>query len=352
VAIVGTASAAANAKFTANHDGTGKSVAAGYLGSDGGASIDLGSSRVLWTFGDTFWATAAGQTRAQCQFLHNTIALQSGSYDLSASTLTFYAGTDGSSTTAFFDWRGDQSGAPHWHWPLAGAMVDDKLLVFMSKIAPNGSSEGTQAVLVDNPTDTPDQWTLSYVDCPSDLKGTRFGFSVWDDGATWLYAWGYDPDLAWRIIRWPRTEAKAGRLMNMQRWYGPAVGWSNQWPPPTLTSQVTTAPTQNSGNTRKRSDGKWQQITIAEFPGQNISYAETATGPAGVFPAVSAIYALPEAGDPTKTTYNALGHPEQTWSGKATDDLLVSYASNAFGTGSVLADMSVYFPKIVQVTGL
>jgi hypothetical protein len=356
MAVVGTAWAGGNALFTANHAGDGTSVAAGYLGSDGGASIDLGSTRVLWTFGDTFWASAAGKTRAQCQFLHNTVALQTVSYDLSASTLTFYAGTDGVSTTAFFDGQPDSSGAPHWFWPVAGSMVDDKLLVFMSKIAPSSnafgfSSEGTQAVLVDNPTAAPDAWTMTYVPAPTDFKGTRYGFSVWDDTTTYLYAWGYDPDGAWRILRWSRTEAKAGRLLNPQRWCGATLGWSTD-PLPSTTAQVTTAPTQNSGNTRKRSDAKWQQVTIAESPGQNLSYAEIATGPEGVFPAVTSFYALPEAGSATKTTYNGLGHPEQTWAGKATDDLLVSYASNSAGAGSVFTDMTVYFPKVVQVTGI
>ena len=91
---------------------TNTSVAAGYMASDGHNSMDLspsGLNAALWFLDDTYWATASGQTRSACTFVHNGVAVQSGgNYYINyttggvpgtgSDTLTFYAPTAGATT--------------------------------------------------------------------------------------------------------------------------------------------------------------------------------------------------------------------------------------------------------------
>ena len=365
--ITATSWSAAEAKFTQNLSGS-TSVAAGFMGSDAGYTIDLGSTRVLWVFGDTFWATAAGKTRAQCSFIRNCVALQTVSYDLSASTMTWYTGGSAGSPLPFFNWRADSSGTPRWFWPNSGILLDDKLLIMLSAFVPYPEGpvgfqfkyQGTQAVLCDLLSGTPDTWTQMYVPTPTQRdNGIHFGLSMIDNGDGYVYCWGSGSGNKWYLARWDRSKAKSGDLMDPDWWTD--IGWSKRYPSqvglksyPRINNnyQLVADVNQNNGTVNKRSDTKWQQLMIPQYPGTTFAYSQMNSGPDATFPAVTNFYNLPEAGDNTIVCYAGLGHPEQTFSGKASDDIVVTYATNAAGSGNVYTDMDTYFHRVVKVTGI
>lgn len=359
----------ANDKFTQNVSGS-VSIAAGFMGSDLATSIDLGGTRVLWLFGDTFWATAAGQTRTQCLFIRNTIALQTGSYDLSAATLTFYAGLapDGTGTTpgSFFA----ETGPSNWAWVSAGCMIDDKLLLITVDLQPfvgglGFGVVGWRAYLVDNPAAAPTAWTIIPVPVPSTNTTPILGLQVLDPGDGYVYAYGRgaNDDLAMYAVRWPRAKAKAGQLMDPQWWRGTVFGWSNlpQFGDHAQRGPIAVepGPTATEGSIHQRSDNMWVTIQTPGFGATNLSSA-TSSSLSGPFGALTSFYTPPEStqlngsGQILYDVYAGKGHPEQTWAGKATDDILCSYVANAdpVGGASVQTDMSIYFPKFVKVSDL
>jgi hypothetical protein len=352
----------AEAKFAQNLSGT-TSVAAGFMGSDLASSIDLGGSRVLWLFGDTFWATAAGQSRNQCRFIRNCIGLQTGSYDLSAATLTFYAGIepDGTGTTpgSFFP----EIGPADWAWISAGCMIDDKLLLIGSNVQPAAGDfpfrgAGARAYLVDNPADEPADWIMSPIPAPFTTSGPVPGIHVLDGGDGYIYGFGRggDPWEGMYAVRWQRDEAKAGRLMNPQWWRGDVYGWDNTpqhgpraaRPPVAVLAPLIGA----EGSVHQHSDSTWVTIQTPGIGATSLAYATSATL-SGPFTTLTTFYTPPESGDPLYDIYAGKGHAEQTWSGKSADDVVCTYVVSikAGGGGDIYNDTNVYFPRVVKVTG-
>lgn len=353
----------AEAKFAQNMSGT-TSVAAGFMGSDLASSIDLGGTRVLWLFGDSFWATAAGQTRQQAKFIRNCIALQTGSYDLSAATLTFYAGIepDGTGTTpgSFFP----EIGPADWAWISTGCMIDDKLLLIGSNVQPATGDfpfrgAGTRAYLVDNPASVPSAWIMSPLSTPFTTSSPLPGIQLLDAGDGYIYGFGRGAD-AWEgmyTMRWLRDDAKAGRLMNPQWWRGSTLGWSNT---PQYGGRINAQPSPvlqpligAEGSVHKRSNNAWVTIQSPAIGATDLAYA-TSTALSGPFGTLTSFYTPPESGNPLYDVYAGKGHAEQTWAGKATNDIVCTYAVNikAGSGGDIYSDPAVYFPHVVKVTGM
>jgi hypothetical protein len=353
----------AEAKFAQNLSGS-TSVAAGFMGSDLASSIDLGGTRVLWLFGDTFWATAAGQTRSQCRFIRNTVALQTGSYDFSAATLTFYAGIEpdgtGSTPGSFFP----EIGPADWAWISTGCMLDDKLLLIGANIQPADGifpfrGAGARVYLVDNPSADPSDWVMSLLPTPFTTDSPIPSAQLIDAGDGYVYGFGRggDPWEGMYVVRWQRAEAKAGRLMNPEWWRGQVQGWSSQ---PGYGGRVPQRPAAvvaplvgAEGSFHKRSDNTW--VTI-QTPGIGATTLTYATSPAlsGPFTNLTTFYTPPESGDPLYDVYAGKGHAEQQWAGKGPDDVMCTYVAStkAGGGGDIYTDTSIYFPKVVKATGL
>jgi hypothetical protein len=354
----------ANDKFTQNLSGS-TSIAAGYMGSDVATSIDLGGTRILWLLGDTFWATAAGQTRSQCLFLRNAVALQTGSYDLGSATLTFYAGIapDGTGSTpgSFFP----EFGPANAIWPISGCMIDDKLLITCFDVQPANNSfgfgvAGWRAILIDNPSAAPSAWIKTVVEVPSADTEPAFTVSLIDPGDGYVYNYGQGKDEAMYVMRWPRLDAKAGRLMDPEYWYGSSFGWTRNLPQGRTRprpASVCPAPTAGDGSIHQQSDGDWLIIQMPGFGGTSLSSA-TSSSLSGPFGTLTSFYTPPEStatgggGQPIYLVYAGKGHPELSWSGKAIDDIACSYATNGTGGNSVYTDMNCYWPRFVKVSGL
>jgi hypothetical protein len=132
-----------------------------WLGADGAYSVDLGNGRVLWIFSDTFVARKAGDDRRHAEFVHNTVAIQSG-YDPSQATIKFYWRTRRGSPSEIFASEGQA-----WMWPSAGIRIGNRLLLFSGRIASDSAKDslGFKSVVwnaywVINPDDKPSAWKL------------------------------------------------------------------------------------------------------------------------------------------------------------------------------------------------
>lgn len=135
-----------------------------WMGADAAFSIDLGHSRVLWMFGDTFVARKPGDTRATAAFVRNTVAIQKG-YDPSHASIKFYWRTSKGHPSEIFPSRGRV-----WMWPTSGIRIGRTLILFCDRVAPDSSKDslgfrmvGWAAYQVTNPDEEPTAWVLRRV---------------------------------------------------------------------------------------------------------------------------------------------------------------------------------------------
>jgi hypothetical protein len=327
------------------------SLAAGYMGGDEHVTIDLGSGRVLWIWGDPSWATGPGQIRTAPQG-HSVLAIQTG-YDLSACTLTFYPITNpaGQNFSKFPD-EGDSTLCPNGIWPGTGIMLDTNLLILGQRVVgAAGDNNGHTGYLIDNPASTPDLWQWYPVRMWTE-QGHGTGFPIFaynslaDPGDGWLYAWAVNDNVQMYVCRFDRKAVKRQDMTSPQWWCGTALGFNYE---SRHVRRQTVRPSQflaREASQHLRTDGQWQ-LTCTD-DSAHIQYALTNT-PGSMFPALTNAYTIdttPHQG----LNYMAIAHPEQTWAGKNPTDVLVTYT--AYLGDTIYHRPLLYWPKIVQLTGL
>lgn len=307
-----------------------------WLGADGAFSIDLGSDRVLWLFGDTFVARKPGDARRRAAFVHNTVAIQTG-YDPSHASMKFYWRTTKGAPAEIFESEGKI-----WMWPSAGIRVGNRLLLFCSRIAPDHKknslgfrSAGWVAYLVSNPEDEPAAWLLQKV-----MEGRNkiiLASSVLREN-NFVYLVGVsDPDHDLYLAQLTAKAVEQGRLSALEWWSG------NDWQSSESSSQpvIRAAATEASVQRDPRGAG-FLEINSQGFGPTDIVMrcSPTLEGP---WSAPQNIYRPPESNAPDAFVYAGKSHPELSGS-----DLVITYAGN--GSDERLAtDMSIYFPRFVRV---
>lgn len=138
----------------------------GWLGADGGYSVDLGAGKSLWIFGDTFVGPSSATTRTQATgFVHNTIAISTCSGQ--ACTFQYFGGgLNGSASGPMFSVPGSSS---DWFWPMDGFAYNGTLYLALMQMHATGSSgafgfaySGAQLATISNYTAAPSQWSVTY----------------------------------------------------------------------------------------------------------------------------------------------------------------------------------------------
>jgi hypothetical protein len=315
-----------------------------WLGADGAFSVDLGGGRVLWLFGDTFIATSDAHVRSQSTMVRNTIAIQTGT-DPSQATIAFHwrilPGAVGT-PDAFFPGPGAD-----WYWPAHGAVVEGRLVVFLSRVASASGGLGFQAagwtaVRVDDPVADPTSWVPTELVTPSSSLGVTFGEAALVQGG-YLYVFGAeDQSHAVHLVRWPAAAVAQGDL-SAPSWWTPS-GWVAQ-------SSLTAPPaplfadgaTELSVGPDPRGAG-WLEVQTLGFGAAtlDIRSAPAFTGPWG--PALVA-YTPPEDSRPDILVYAGKAHPELT--GAA---LVATYAANSTTFSTLAADTALYYPRFVRLS--
>src|SRR5262245_56759698 len=199
-----------------------------WVGSDGAFSIDLGNSRTLWLFGDTWIDSSGRHTRKGASMVGNSVAIQAGSDPTTAQVAFYWGKASGDRPGAFFQGQGD-----HWFWPGHGIRLGGRLVLFLNRVRRTSSglgfeSVGWNAIMVDNPDDEPSTWRVTSLDTPTNPLGIIVGFAGVLRHGEYVYAFGSsDPVKSHPIYvaRWTVDQIQRGNLKTPEWWAGSGTGW-------------------------------------------------------------------------------------------------------------------------------
>lgn len=287
-----------------------------WLGSDDAYSIPLDDERTLWFFGDTF----TGSKRDEAGFIRNSIAVQTGR-DPSSASIQFYG--------SLFEAR------EFWLWPLHGALIDGKLLVFFMKVKPSrlpsrGPIEdwrelgnlgffdvfGWEATSVENPRDDPATWHCEKLAVP-DTAGIILGAAVYHSEGLYVYGW-------------KERQAYLARWDEQLEWFSGGA-WTGAAASATVV--LDDVETEFTVHFEPRL-GRWCQVQL-----KGEITIRTAEKPEGPWSEPQSVFRPEES-----NAYAGKAHPQLTGA-----DLVLTYASIGPTADETLRDDRVYYPRFVRV---
>lgn len=321
-----------------------------WLGGDDAYSVDLGSGRTLWLFGDTFVGDGSNPSRRAAAFPRNSIGIQQGT-DPSGASIRFYWSEATNAPTSFFD----ASPTEHWLWPLHGIMIQDRLLLFFMKVrspsdraldaiadwrelGPLGFFDvyDWEAIIVENPGDEPGQWTWNLVVSRPETRGVIIGAALATSG-DFLYAYGWRGGDGY-LLRWPIDCALASALEVPEWWVGGAWGAK----PADAAVVLPDVKTEFTVHFDPQSS-QWRQTQVVGPIGDSIA-SRWADRPEGPWSDLESFFVPEESSRPGVMIYAAKAHPQLSGAG-----LVLTYASNGRDVEETLDDDSIYFPRFVKV---
>lgn len=300
-----------------------------WLGSDAAYSIALSPGRVLWLFGDSFIATTPARLRTESTLVRNSIGIQSGT-DPTVSTMRFHWREIDGTPASFFPEAGE-----HWFWPLHGARVGDRLVIFLGEIQRvDGGlgfrSVGARIVTIDNPDASPELWTLTTRVLPDDDRAHGVSVVV-EDG--FLYAFSnLSGDIG--LERWPTADLD-----------GPSAIWNGD----AFVRDAAAASVWTQGApefvTARHGCG-YLTIESRGFGATDlvVRRAPSLTGP---WTAPEFLFRPEESDRPEAFVYAGKLQPTMTGA-----DVVATYAANSFDFAELLADPSLYYPRFVRIDAL
>ncbi|KOH45730.1 DUF4185 domain-containing protein [Sunxiuqinia dokdonensis] len=310
-----------------------------WRGADGAATVQLGSGKVLWLFSDTFIDQDGTGRRSNSKgMIRNSIAIQD-SISLNSGLTYYYKGTK-QEPDDFFKIPGE-----NWFWTGHGAVINDKLVIFLMEEMATSSGMGFESVgwyvaVIDNPVEAPDEWKINYYKGPNTF-GVIVGSSAVLQDERFVYAFGTKEPATHEtyLFRIGKDELISGDLSAMEWWV------EGSW-----TSKVFEEPKSSSlffGQTEfsvhyEPNLRKFIQIQTYGFGKASIGYrlADQLYGPWSE-PAIVYTPALKEDDD---YVYTANAHPEYD-----SDGLIVTYNINNFDFTKLLHSEEIYFPKIIRI---
>ncbi|MEI6683518.1 MAG: DUF5005 domain-containing protein [Bacteroidota bacterium] len=185
-----------------------------WRGADGASSVDLENGKVLWLFSDSFICSDSSRSRRNSTMIRNSIAIQDG-YDLKTATIKFYWDISKKKPRPFFHIPGKS-----WFWTGHGAMVRDRLIIFLLKehaikTGIGFEAVGWYAVLISNPYEEPTEWKMQYLE-GSETYGLTVGSAAVLKDENFLYAYGAVEPSTHEVylLRWKLVEAYRGNIAN------------------------------------------------------------------------------------------------------------------------------------------
>lgn len=314
-----------------------------WMGADDAHSVDLGKGRVLWLFGDTLVDAQGQGSRRQAGMIRNSIGIQKGYDPAGASMAFFWKRAQHAEPASFFPERGAT-----WYWPGDGIRIGTRLLIFLAAVntAPNPlgfALTGWQAVMVDNPDETPDRWRS----VRAKRDPTRFGIIPGTGGILardgFVYAYGCDASgQRAYLARWPENNAAAGDLRDPQWWCGDDAGWlaenRMQAGPAVLFADAQS----EFGVCHEPHLNRYVQIQTIGFGAADLGF-RTAASPQGPWGALTRFYLPPEKTIPGVLIYAAKPHCFLTGNG-----LAITYATNHMDPERLNDYPALYYPRVVH----
>ena len=318
-----------------------------WLGADVASTVDLGSGRILWLFGDTWIDPSGRSTRRSACMVSNSVAIQTGT-DPTTASMTFYWGkTPDGRPDALFPDRDRES-----LWFGNGVRVGNRLVLFFARTLRNtGSGLGFEhiswtAVMVENPDDEPSIWQVRELDTPANPLGILVGFAAVVQQGDYVVALGSQNPVKSHPVfaaRWPAEAVRRGSLGQPEWWAGESQGWIPD------SSNVQRWPLFEHGQSelsihKDQATGRFIAVQSQGFGAADVVMraAPAFTGP---WSAPQMLYRPSEYHQPNIMIYAAKAHPELTGG-----DLILTYATNTFEFDEVLADSLVYYPRFVRLS--
>ncbi len=315
-----------------------------WRGGDAAYSIDLGGSRTLWLFGDSFIARPGSDGRRGCAMVRNSIAVQEGT-DPSRADITFHWRGTPDAPASWLPEDGDV-----WHWPLAGVRVDDAVTVFCTRVRRTQGdgpfafrAVGWTAFALRDLGRPPAEWRcerLATFAAPFPVVvGTALVAHL---DHVYAYALQEPGDHAVYLLRWPRRAFAAGQL-NAPQWFD-----AGAWRPHTTLTRAPT-PVLAAGAPEFSVSAIERGFVMVQSLGFGATdlALRTAPAPEGPWSEPRVVFRPPESGLDGLFVYAGKAHPQLSGG-----DLIATYASNAWDFGRAVADETLYFPRFVRVSRL
>jgi hypothetical protein len=327
-----------------------------WMGADGASSIDLGGTRSLWLFGDTFVATTPANLRSQAALPRNTIAVQDGRDPVTA-TMRFFWGSDtAGKPTSFFA----SDSADTWAWPGGGIrLAEGPLVIFLSleRGTPGQglgfASAGWRVAVVDAPDDDPSTWKPRLLaPPPSSFASAVVGSAVVRDG-DYVVALAPDSEThAGYLARFRPADLLAG-IVAPQWFVGGAAGAGGWVTESDLPGPPTTVIPDAGSEAGLRHDdvlASWIHVASRGF-GKTTVAVRTAVSLTGPWTGPEDAFTPPESLRPKPFVYAAKLHAELV--PPEPSEQVVTYASNSFTFADLLTAegmASLYWPRFVRLT--
>jgi hypothetical protein len=323
----------------------------GWIGADGNYSIPLNRDTTLWLFSDTFVGRVKDGKRLDARMINNSVALQHGT-----NAPEFFYGTTTNGQPASF--ITPEHGSPRgYFWLAHGIRTARGLYFFMQRVVTvqSGTPFGFKVqddwlAEVTNPDAPPPQWRITQTQVPFTEvleKGALiFGGAVLREGE-YVYVFGGDSRPKAEKASAPNglvvARVPEKQLADFAQWRFLANGvWQEDY-------RKLTPVFPNVGSEYSVSwlPGRKEYAAVySDGIGGNIMVrlAPALTGPWG---SPTQVYRCPEMDWPTKAfCYAAKAHPELA---TAPDELLITYAANAWNFWDLFKDARLYWPRFVRV---
>jgi len=312
-----------------------------WLGGDAAYSIDLGSGRTLWLFGDSFIARPGSDGRRGCAMVRNSIAVQDG--------------LDPGSARMEFHWRGTLERPASWFaedgeawlWPLHGARIGDAATVFCTRLRAIGEegpfgfcAVGWTAFRLTGLDGPAAGWRCDELATPAAPFPVVVGTAVVvHEDHVLAYALAEPGDHSVRLVRWPQVAFARGEL-TAPEWFD-----GGRWRP----HREVIAPPQPvlaegaPEFTVCAREGGFLMVQTLGFGAADLA-VRTAPRPEGPWSEPRVVYRPPESSRAGVFVYAGKAHAHLGGSG-----LLATYASNAWDFPRLVDDQSLYFPHCVRI---
>ena len=315
----------------------------GWVGADVAYSIPLSDNKSVWLFGDTFVGRVADRKRVDCRMIHSSIAIQ----NLDDAPQFFYPTDKKHNPKSFMkspDGRTD-------FWLSDGARTGRGLFLFMQQVEWTGSGAwdfrciGTWLASVANPDAPPAHWKITtkklpFTTLPAGEDVTFGAETLQTNGYIYIYGYVNPPNSPQRkliLARVPENQTD-----DFSAWEFFSNGsWTKDFH--AVTPIFSDAPPEGSVSWQPflkkfvfvYSDGIWGKIVMR--------LSGTPEGPWTVPVTLYQCQELQISRD--VFCYAAKAHPEMS----ATNELLISYASNSQSLAEVANDTRLYWPRFIRV---
>lgn len=322
----------------------------GWIGADGDYSVRLSEGKILWLFSDTWLGEVKDGKRANPKLINNSIGIQRGTNPATASVEFFYGRDKKGTAEAFIKPKHGRG----YFWPFGAARTDDGLFVFLQNVEnyKTGTPFGfrlfdTVLAQVSNPDDEPMRWKI---------KQRKIPFAKFAPNETLLLGGAILHEKPFVYIYGTHTQTNENKraelvlarvhekdLANFDNWeFFTKKGW-----------RKTTRDLQPlSPKTASEFSVSWlptlEKYALVQsdhtFGRIKISFSAKPEGP---WSKPEIIYEKPESKWPGVFSYAGKAHP--ALSGDP-NELVISYAANAWNFFQVINDARLYWPRFVKVS--